>query len=328
LAVSGLLSFLLFRIYQVVYQYAGVLIHKIETACGCTQMNQLIAMHPFIFGSLIAASLIILSFLFFAIHKLLKLVFQTRKFTGYYLNNLRSGHSSKLRRAVLRLDLDKEVIVEAKDDAPAVFCFGFWQPKICVSHGLIKILHEDELKAVLLHEHYHLISREPMKLFVIRYFQSVFFFVPGIKTFIDKYFTFSELAADEKVMASAIDRSKLAGALLKMSESEEKQLLRHGLSLSFFSSVMAERVNKLSDSSYTPKFRLWKTSFLFGLCSVVLVVLTAFVFLSDSTKAFEMHSNGDCGLSNNGSNLFCDQHNNQKICARGDSSNPSVCNLQ
>jgi len=317
-AASSVLFFVFFEIYQKAYLYAGVLIHKIKTACGCTEMSQLIAMHPWIFGALGILSLVIFAFLVYSVYKLAKSIIQTRKFSAKYLINKKSKHSSKLERTILNLNLDKSRVVEIRESKPVVFCFGLWRPKTCISSGLIKILRKDELEAVLLHEHHHVVSREPIKLFIIKYSQNILFFLPGLKTLIKKYFTFSELAADELATDSFRNRSKLSRAIFKISEREEKQLFRESLSLSFFSSVISERVNRLSDDSYMPNFKLWGKRFIFGLCSITVALLTMFVFLSDSSKAFAMHNNGSCFLGagqNQNESLSCNLDESEQVCA-------------
>lgn len=299
--ITGVVSgafWLFFRIYREVYSYAGVLIHKIKTACECASMAQLLAMHPFIFVALAALSLIVLTFLFYAAYKLIKIIVRTRKYTGQYLAGAKSGHSSKLRRAIVNLNLDQSRVIEIRDEKPTVFCFGLWQPKVCVASGLIKIMSQDELAAVLLHEHHHLIHRGPLKLFIIKYFQNVFGWLPGIKTCAKKYITFSELAADELATNNFTDKSKLARALFKISASEEQRFLRSGLALSFFSSVITERVNKLSDGGYAPRFNFWGKKFVLGLGLVVSGLLSMFIFLSDSASALAMHDYGGCSMNN------------------------------
>ncbi|MDP1709848.1 MAG: hypothetical protein Q8L21_03095, partial [Candidatus Komeilibacteria bacterium] len=68
------------------------------------------------------------------------------------------------------------------------------------------------------------------------------------------------------------------------------------LALPFFSSVIAERVNKLADDSYAPKFKLWGKGLAFGLMASVLTVLMMLVFLSDTSQALAMHREGNCAL--------------------------------
>ena len=244
-AVFGVLLFLFFKIYQKAYLYTSILIHKIETACGCTQMTQLFSMHPFIFGAIVVLSVLIIAFIVYAIFKLVKLVLQTRKFSDQYLANAKSKHSAKLRQIIFDLGLEKNSIIEIEDSRPVVFCFGLWKTMVCISSGLINLLEKDELKAVLLHEDSHLVAKEPLRLFIIKFFFSIFFFLPGIKTYLNKYITYSELAADERATNNFTDKSKLTKAIFKITQEEERNMLRSGLALSFFTSTIDERVNKL-----------------------------------------------------------------------------------
>ena len=331
-AVSGLLFFLVFKISHKAYLYADILIHRFKTDCECTQMTQLFTMHPFIFGALGASVIFIVAFISFFIYKLIKLIFQTRKFSRQYLVHVKHKYSSKLKQIISDLNLDKNKIVEVRDSKPIVFCFGLFNPKVCISNGLIKILSSGELEAVLLHENSHMIAKEPLKLFIIKLFYSIFFFLPGIKTYVNKYVTFSELAADELATNNFADGSKLAGAIFKISQQEEKHLLRSELALSFFTSTIAERVNKLSDNNYVPKFQVWGKEFLLRLCSVAFIILFTFVFLSDSTKALTMHNNGGCSIGaeqNQNIETTCNLNNNQQICSEELSSHPHMngCNM-
>ena len=331
-AVSSLLFFLVFEIFQKAYLYIDILIHKIQTDCGCAQMTQLFTMHPFIFGAIAASVIFIFAFVSFSIYKLIKLIVQTGKFSRRYLVHVKRKHSAKLKQTLADLNFNKNRIVEVRDLKPVVFCFGLFNPKVCISNGLIKILSRDELEAVLLHENSHMIAKEPIKLFVIKLFYSIFFFLPGIKTYVNKYITFSELAADELATNNFSDRLKLARAIFKISQEEEKYLLRSELALSFFTSTIAERVNKLSDNNYVPKFRIWGKEFLLRLCSAVFIVLFAFIFLSNSTKALVMHNNGGCNLGSEQSQdvgIACNLNDDQQICREDNSSHQHMngCNM-
>lgn len=292
--ILGLVVFLLYKISQKVQLFGNVFIHQLETACGCTQMTQLAAMHPFITGTLAILSLSILIFAGFLIYKFTRLVRQTSKFHQQYSARTKTNRSAKLRRAISNLGLAGDRIIEIGEDKPMVFCYGMFRPKVCLSSGLIKFLKQDELQAVLLHENQHRRAHDPLKLFVIKFFQNIFSFLPGMKTIVNKYLTYSELAADEQATNNFTDRSKLARALFKITEAEEKNMIRAELAMSFFTSVIEERINKLSDKSYFPQFKIWGKGLALGFFAVILTASATFVFLSDSTKAFTMHSAGNC----------------------------------
>lgn len=296
IAISSLISLVIFKISEKIYLYSLILIHKFKTACQCVQMAQF-SMHPLVFISLGLLGVIIMTFVVSSVIKLFRIISQTNRFVKNYLEKAKFGHSSKLKRVMTYLNLNKNKVTEIDESKPVVFCYGLIRSKICISNGLVKLLRNDELEAVLLHEKHHMVSREPLKLFVIKYFRSIFFFVPGIKIFIRKYAIYSELAADEEATNNFNNKSKLARALFKISEKEEEQVPNRGLALSFFSSVISERVNTLSDHDYTPKFKLLSKGFFVSAFTIVISSALVFILLTDTSKAFEMHNMGSCALS-------------------------------
>ncbi|KKQ27235.1 MAG: Peptidase, M56 family [Candidatus Magasanikbacteria bacterium GW2011_GWC2_37_14] len=325
IAVATLVSFLFFKIAQRIKLLATVFIHKLEVACGCTQMTQLAAMHPFITTAIVILSVLILAFIVFLVYKFVTLLVQTRKFYREHLKMAKMNLSSRLKRTIFNLGIKSSLITEIKENKPVVFCYGLIRPRICVSSGLVKILKHDELQAVLLHENQHRLSFDPLKLFVIKFFQNIFFFLPGLKTFINKYLTFSELAADEQATNNFTDGPKLARAIFKITQVEEQNTLRTGLATSFFTSTIEERVNKLADNNYLPQFKIWGRGFVFGISAVILVVLATFIFLADSTKAFDMHNTGNCAYSER-DHSSCNL-TSESVCGNTNSLNQKSCEV-
>ncbi|MDP3057600.1 MAG: M56 family metallopeptidase [bacterium] len=286
--------FLSFKTYQLSGLYINVLMHKIINACGCADMAQFLSMHPVIFGTVIFFGIGIGIFILYSLYKLVKLISQTKKYIAYYLSFAGAEHSVKLKAAIKALDLDGARIIEINNPESAVFCFGFWHPKICISRALISMLDKDELEAVLIHEAQHMISYEPFKVFIIKYFHHIFFFLPGFKISAKKYFTFSELAADEKASGNSAERSCLASAILKISEQEENLRYMTGSSLSFFTPAIEERASRLSDETYIPKLKFLDKSLIIGSLGLAAASLMFIFVFSSSTKAFEMHKIASC----------------------------------
>jgi Zn-dependent protease with chaperone function len=79
---------------------------------------------------------------------------------------------------------------------PLAFCYGFLRPRICVSTGLITLLSAEALTALLWHEYYHLLRRDPLKMAVGRAWTAAFFFVPLIATLYRQYLVTKEVEAD------------------------------------------------------------------------------------------------------------------------------------
>lgn len=302
------------KVYQLSGLYLSVLMHKIINACGCADMAQFFSMHPIIFGAVILFGIGIGIFIFYSLCKLAKLISRTKKYTAHYLSFAKAGHSFKLISAIKALDLDRTRIVEINKPDLAVFCFGFWRPRICISRDLIDMLDKNELRAVLLHEAQHMISYEPLKVFIVKYFRNVFFFLPGLKISAKKYITFSELAADEKASETLMARSSLASAILKISERGEYGRQNNSSSLSFFSPLIKERASRLSDAAYMPEFKFLDLRLIFGSIGLILASFLVLLIFSDSTKAFEMYNSNSCiledRLKNNSACGFMNHQNN------------------
>ncbi len=287
-------AFATLEAYQISSLYLAVLIHKIKDACGCESMAQFFAMHPDIFRAVILFAIGISVFILYALYKLYKLNSNTKKYIAHYMLFARTGHTVKLEAAIESLELDSARVIETTNSEAIVFCFGFLVPKICISEALVKMLSADELRAVLAHEAQHMITYEPLKVFIIKYARSIFFFLPGLKTSARKYITLSELAADEKASGSEAERSSLASAILKISEQEEYLRSESGAPLSYFNPAIEERANRLCDESYVPKFKFLDRSLILGSLGIAFASLVFIFVFSSSTKAFEMHNISGC----------------------------------
>ncbi len=246
------------------------LAHKISMSCGCLE-HLTWSNHPYIFSGLVMGSLFILGVLTFLFFKSAQLLLNTRKFVKDNLR-LRRPLSSKLKKVVVGLNLNGYVL-EINEKEPLVFCFGFWNPKICVSRGLVSGLDNEELNAVILHEATHLKTREPFKTLVVKIFAGSFFFIPGFAALAKKYFAFAELAADESATYDFTKKEFLARALYKIIKLKERLILKNKLALSFFGEITEERVNRLSDDAYSPQISL---SVVWALAAVLSVVSLLF----------------------------------------------------
>lgn len=99
---------------------------------------------------------------------------------------------------------------------PYSFCYGLLQPRICLSTSLVHLLTDVELEAVLLHERYHLKSRDPLKVLLARVLGRAFFFLPVVAELGRHYIVVKELAADRAVIGEQGQGRWLASALFKL----------------------------------------------------------------------------------------------------------------
>ena len=103
-------------------------------------------------------------------------------------------------------------------DTPGAFAFayGWVRPRICLSTGLVALLTDEELEAVLLHEGWHMHRRDPLWLLLVQVVGAAFVFVPEIRRLVHLYRLAVEVAADRHVVAAMGDRRWLASALVKV----------------------------------------------------------------------------------------------------------------
>lgn len=291
------LAGLVFLVFKQLAVFGAGLWNKLESACGCSDHFSL-AMHPVIFSAFAVLGLGLLVGVVLVIYQTIKFKKLNNKFVSVHLKRSKSTVSPNLQAIVSELGLGGRV-VEIREQSPTVFCYGFLQPKICVSNSLVRALSKEELRAVIIHERRHLLNRDPLKLFFLKLGEKFFFFVPGFKILVKKYITYSEMAADEEASVDESIKTSLAKALYKIVNQEEQNLLRNGLALSFFSAVIEERVNHLSDSAYIPKFNIFNRQFFISLVALLIAGLSLFVLFKDSSAVLAVHQEigGSCQMT-------------------------------
>lgn len=278
----ALLLFLSIKLYPKLFLLWESFLGKLESICGCAN-HLLFTNHPILFTFLISLGLVIAVFFSLAIAKIVRFKWLTNKFIRTNLKNKKRKISQRLERMAGTIGLENQII-EVQNKKLIIFCFGFIKPKVCISSGFVKKLSNKELKAVLLHEQHHLFSNEPVRIFIVKSITKILFFLPGLKSFSKQYLIFSELAADQWATNNFKDKIPLASALYKVIRLKKQMIAKNELALSFFTNpVMEERVNKLMDNKYKPKFRIFISKL--SICIVLLVfyfVILSRVFSFDS----------------------------------------------
>lgn len=99
-----------------------------------------------------------------------------------------------------------------EDAAPYAFAAGLLRPRIWLSTGLLDLLDEAELAAVLRHERHHLRRRDPLRVLAARSLAHGLFFIPVAAALRNFYLEAKEREAD----AASGAGHDLAAALLKL----------------------------------------------------------------------------------------------------------------
>lgn len=157
----------------------------------------------------------------------------------------------RLRRLAQELDLREYLDYVADSSMAYAFTYGFRQPRICLTSGLLRLLDERELRAVLLHERHHLVSRDPLKIWMSRALSSALFFLPIAHDLRDRYMAGKEIAADEATAASFKNELPLASALLKLLNANSRPLGVEGLAAIGSFNVTEERIQRLLNHNPT-----------------------------------------------------------------------------
>ncbi|MEK3978838.1 M56 family metallopeptidase [Psychrobacillus sp. FSL K6-2836] len=120
-------------------------------------------------------------------------------------NNMNQTYGSK-----------KKDFLIVSNPAPIAITMGFICPKIVISTGLINLLTDEELKAVVSHEIYHKENRDPLKIFLLSLCASTIGYIPILKWFNHQYRIIQEVLADEFAIKKQETSVNLGSALLKM----------------------------------------------------------------------------------------------------------------
>lgn len=104
-------------------------------------------------------------------------------------------------------------VVDAR--RPFAFTYGWVRPRVCVSTGLVALLDDRELEAVLHHEKWHADRRDPLRLLLAQSLGTAFAVVPEIRRLVRLYALTLEIEADRHVVSAMGDRRWLASALVK-----------------------------------------------------------------------------------------------------------------
>jgi len=136
------------------------------------------------------------------------------RFAGAIRSLKQARIPARLAKLVCDLQLTGSVNVILSKE-PLAFCYGLFRPQICLSTGLIDLLTDSELRAVLCHEHHHQLIHAPLWLFVADGLASTLFFIPIFGDLRNFLAVSIERAADNYAV-ELTDRSTLARALYRL----------------------------------------------------------------------------------------------------------------
>jgi len=178
--------------------------------------------------------------------KIIKFLFKT-KLQIKNLTRNQINFSPSLLSLIKDIGLENKVI-KVESNFPEIFCFGLWQPKICLTSQIEKQLTREELRTVLLHEKSHLINRDPLKIFIIGSLIRMLFFLPALKLLLRNFQALSEIEADSLATNNFQNKEILSRALVKLLTLQKRKNYPALPSIIRFSNIINLRVDKLLNS--------------------------------------------------------------------------------
>lgn len=212
------------------------------------------------------------------------LAFQIFKTQIFIENLLKKKEKIPLRLKSLAKALElKDKIDVVYSSKPISFCYGFLNPRICLSTALIRTVSKNELKAVLLHESYHLKNFDPLKIILSSTISSMLFFLPIFKDLHQHFLLTKEISADQLSIRSG-EKMSLMSVLSKF-------LTYPSPNLNFVAALASEtletRIIYLREEKRI-KFRVSKINLLLSITSIFLL------FLAFNTPISAISEGGSC----------------------------------
>jgi len=191
------------------------------------------------------------SFLIFAIFSLIKISWDLYKLTHL------------VQKYPLQIINGKPIKI-LQTSFPYAAQVGFYSSQLVISTGLIQLLSQEHLEAVIAHESAHEMHKDPFFFFWLSYLERLTFWLPNNENLWNNLLLLRELRADYTA-AKTVDYLLIAEALLKVTNAALKQRkkLIFDLECPFLNYRLQERIETLLDNSnFSPKLNLWQIMWL------------------------------------------------------------------
>ena len=219
---------------------------------------------------------LVLYTLFFAVWKFL---WQITKSNGLYKKLLTVQHEAWTAELNSRHSRENRYSSESRKRqdylvtqhaSPFAVTLGFFKPKIILSTGLINLLEDEELEAVLHHEQHHQVHKDPLKNFLLYLMASVMWYIPLLKWLQHQHKILTEVTADHYAVDRLGSSFNLGNALIKLLKNGHAEPMSFSY-VSFADTSINYRIQKLIDPETEFPLKLPKAVSLFSLLAVLLL---------------------------------------------------------
>ena len=206
-------------------------------------------------------------------------LWRTQRFVRYFFP-FRAPLPARVLHLAEQHHLTPENLVYLKLTTCRAFCLGFWRPRIWLTEGLVNLLTDEELSAVLIHEAHHCRQRDPLRLLISRTLKAAFFFLPLVSKLSGSVELEQEVAADQAAISSLGDDLPLLCALQKLIVAHQARPVTFpGAALSLFN-LSEARLRRLIYPTESPPFRRKNQLAGWAINLGVIMILSSIGFLS------------------------------------------------
>jgi Zn-dependent protease with chaperone function len=134
-----------------------------------------------------------------------------------FRNRIKDYKNTYLTNMINRMfDRQNEDILVINQNQSLAFTMGFRKPIIVLSSGLLEIMEDDELRAIVEHETFHQKNHDSIKILILQLISQTLRYIPLTKWSYQNYKIISELMADEYAIQKLGSEVGLSSALLKL----------------------------------------------------------------------------------------------------------------
>ncbi|MBI3960304.1 MAG: M56 family metallopeptidase [Chloroflexi bacterium] len=182
-------------------------------------------------------------------------------------------HPPLLQQVCQRLGMPLEQVICADQPALFSFCIGLLRPRIVVSTGLLDLVSNQELMAILAHEHHHQRHWDPLRLLVVMLARVMLYPLPAIHDLHRSFQALIEIEADETAVAHS-GRPALAAALCKLFAPADSRLPMNLPTTVASFSAQTSRLDHLLDPHRVPALPLSAKRLALSLAPFFLLCIT------------------------------------------------------
>ncbi len=172
---------------------------------------------------------------------------QTARRTRRFLRRTLSGARAT---PAWRLGLTSPWPIGLLPDSSAIFCYGFFRPRLAIGERLFSLLDAEQLTAVVAHESAHARRRDPLRLFLVKIVSDVLGRWLGGRALLQAFTVHVECDADQAAVVRC-GRTPLANAFLRLLDAAG---VRQAAAVPFLS-VTEMRILQLLGEERRPRIR-------------------------------------------------------------------------